>query len=208
MQTTQRKTYITPELLWQAALILSCVILGFLVAQGISVILLGLIWLTLMALALLNYPYLGVIAYIVFEYARLTAMFPALQVLNFGKALAVCTFLMWIFKGIITGTLRFVKDSTIWIMFCWLILALISSIFATDTKVAFNATFDLAKWIIIFILIINLIDSIKKWKWSIWILLILNFKMSQHQIRGYLAGIKMAPDVDFFIHLDCVIGNT
>lgn len=155
--------------------------------------------LLILGLLMIYQPFMGILAYLVIEYARIPAMFPTLQTLQIGKIVVIATGLIWILKSVLTRKLKFVSDPLNWIMVIWALVIIGSSFFAMNTKFANQGVIDFLKWVIIYFLIINLVDNLPKWQWLMWLLLLLNFKMSQFQIKQFIAGYEMASSPELFI---------
>jgi len=166
------------------------------------------IGIALFMVILFYYPFVGVVAYLIVEYARIPAMFPSLQPLQMGKLVVVPTLLIWLFKSVSARKLKFVKTPLNWVMLAWLVLIFLSSIFAQNSDAALNGAIDFAKWAVIFFLIVNLTDSLPKWQGFLWIFVLLNFKMSQFQLREFVAGYQMTQDPGYFIASGVGAGST
>ncbi|KPK77600.1 MAG: hypothetical protein AMJ89_02125 [candidate division Zixibacteria bacterium SM23_73] len=162
----------------------------------------------LFMLILFYYPFVGVVAYLIVEYARIPAMFPSLQPLQIGKLVVVPTLFIWLFKSASARKLKFVESPLNWVIVSWLVLIFLSCIFAQDSTAALNGAIDFAKWAVIFFLIVNLTDTLPKWQGFLWILVLLNFKMSQFQLREFAAGFQMAQDPGYFIARGVGAGST
>ncbi len=186
--------------LYWAIIAVVCVGFGIAVALANPLIVLGVVGATVMSAALFVMPYLGVLVYLVFEYARLPMMFPFLQQMQIGKVIVVPTIIAWLVSWAIFKKSVLVKDKLYYLMGIWLLLALVSAPFALNSNAAFFATFDLLKWFIISFLLMNLMDNLTKWKIAMWILLLLNFKLCQHQIRSFAVGLASVSNKAFFIH--------
>lgn len=196
---TQRTQLVESRHLWYAALVvvsLACAI-GLLFAGPTLVF--GLMGIIFLAVMLLHNPYLGVLAYIVFEYARLSAMFPGLRDLQFGKLIVLTTLIIFLIRRATSHDIKIVSDKIYVLFLAWLGIALVSMAFAMNTQMAFDATVDLAKWFVICFLLINLVDTIPKLQVFIWLLLLLNFKQAQFQMRSFVAGLSSASDQAYFI---------
>jgi putative inorganic carbon (HCO3(-)) transporter len=164
--------------------------------------------LLILSFLMICYPYLGILVYLVIEYARLPVMFPTLQTLQIGKIVVLATGLIWVVRSVFTRKLKFVSDPLNWVMMIWAVAVISSSFFAINSKLAFQAMVDFLKWVIIYLLIINLVDTLPKWQWFMWVLLLLNFKLSQFQIRQFMAGYAMAPNPEVFITRGAGAGST
>jgi putative inorganic carbon (HCO3(-)) transporter len=166
------------------------------------------IGIALFMVILFYYPFVGVVTYLIVEYARIPAMFPSLQPLQIGKLVVVPTLLIWLFKSVSARRLDLVKTPLNWVMLSWLALIFLSSFFAQNSNAALNGAIDFAKWAVIFFLIVNLTDTFPKWQAFLWILILLNFKMSQFQLREFAAGYQMTQDTGYFIARGVGAGST
>jgi putative inorganic carbon (HCO3(-)) transporter len=184
---------------------LSCGI-GFLFISPLLV--LAAAGLLILTLLMVYYPYLGILVYLALEYARIPAMFPQLQALQIGKIVVVVTGVIWLLRSALTRKLKFVSDPLNWVMAIWAFMVICSSFFAVNSTLANQGVIDFLKWVIIYFLIINLVDSLPKWQWFMWFLLLLNFKLSQFQIRQFMAGFEMASSPDRFVTEGVGAGST
>ncbi len=164
--------------------------------------------LLILSLLMIYCPYLGILVYLVVEYARIPAMFPSLQALQMGKIVVIVTGLIWILRSVFTRKLKFVYDPLNWIMAIWAFIVIGSSFFAVNSTLATQGMIDFLKWVIIYFLIINLVDTLPKWQWFMWCLLLLNFKLSQFQIRQFMGGYEMASSPDRFVTEGVGAGST
>ena len=164
--------------------------------------------LLILTLLMVYYPYLGILVYLVLEYARIPAMFPQLQALQIGKIVVVVTGAIWLLRSALTRRLKFVSDPLNWVMGIWAFMVICSSFFAMNSELANQGVIDFLKWVIIYFLIINLVDSLPKWQWFMCFLLVLNFKLSQFQIRQFVAGYEMASSPDRFVTEGVGAGST
>jgi probable O-glycosylation ligase (exosortase A-associated) len=173
---------------------------GIAIALADPLIVLGIVGATVMAALMFVMPYLGALVYLVFEYARLSMMFPFLQSLQIGKLIVIPTVLAWFVNWVIFKRTELVRDKVYYLMGFWLLLALVAAPFALNSTKAFESTFDLLKWFIVAFLLMNLLDNVTKWKIALWLLVLLNLKLSQHQIRGFVTGLGSASNRAFYIH--------
>ncbi|MGB8658698.1 MAG: O-antigen ligase family protein [Candidatus Zixiibacteriota bacterium] len=164
--------------------------------------------LLVLCVLMICYPYLGILVYLVVEYARVPEMFPLLQTLQIGKIVVLVTGLIWLGRSVSARKLKSVSDPLNWIMVIWALIVIASSFFAMNSKLANQGVIDFLKWVLIYFLIINLVDTLPKWQGFMWVLLFLNFKMSQFQIRQFLAGYAIAPSPELFIVRGIGAGST
>jgi O-antigen ligase len=71
---------------------------------------------------------------------------------------------------------------------------------------AWIGVLDLARFVAVYLLLVNLIDSWPKWNIVVWLLLLLNFKLSQFQIRSYLQGVGFTDNRESFINQGVGVG--
>ncbi len=193
--------YFTPFRLFLMGIIVLSVILGIAINMVNPTLVVGVVGVLILAVTMLFQPFLGALAYVVFEYARLQSMFPALQVLQIGKLIMLPTLAIWLIHSIaLKRQLRLVNDSIYSYFALWLALGLVSAIFAFSTSLASDRLIDLGKWLVTSFLLIHLLNSLAKWQIFMWVYLLLNLKLSQFQIRGYASGIGTVSNQDFFIH--------
>jgi putative inorganic carbon (hco3(-)) transporter len=172
------------------------------------VITLAIIMVLIGVIALMYYPFFGALAYLVFEYAAPAAKIPGLQALQLGKVIALSTLLFWVLNSIIKKKLKLVINPENWLIVSWLIIALLSSIVAFNSEKAFSDSMDFARWVLIYFMLINIINSKNKWLWFVAIFLLLNFKMSQFQIRSFNTGFSNTWDESNFITESVGAGST
>jgi len=188
---TKPKLLITSGTIWKLVLVLFSVAIGIGLAFAPPLIVAALAGVVFYLFLLYYYPYLGILAYLVVEYARLQTMYPVLISLQLGKVVVLATLLMWGFHLISSRRWQFCSERLNWIMLLWLLVIGLSAAFASNTKVALAGFTDFSRYLVIYFLIVNLVDSAPKFQGFIWVLLLLNLKLSQHQIRAYLAGYEM-----------------
>ena len=203
---TQPVAWVTPTRAMWAAFICFCAALGtsymwvnpLFVAAGLTA-LLGLIF-------VFCYPILGVLAYIGFEYTRLALLFPFLQAVQPGKVIVIITFVAWVLQGLRTRSFHMLWDRVglVWVL--WLLLALVSIPGSLSPKYAWAGVLDLARFVAVYLLLVNVIDSWRKWNVVVWLLLILNFKLSQFQIRSYMHGVGFTDNRESFINQGVGVG--
>src|SRR3990170_8863872 len=119
----EKVTWVTPRTLWYLFLILFSVASGLSLLYFDPVIVIGIVGVLLMTVTLFCYPYVGVLVYLVFEYARIPSMFPSLLPLQIGKLIVVPTVAVWLFRSAVIRKKEFVSDKVNWLMILWLVLA-------------------------------------------------------------------------------------
>jgi O-antigen ligase len=157
---------------------------------------------------LFYFPFLGALAYLTFEYARVSAMFPVLIPLQAGKLLVTAVFAAWLLSGLASGKLKFVSDRVNWVMLAWVVLGFVTIAGAARVDLATDGATDLAKWAAIYILFVNLVNTHLKWHWFAWTFVLLNLKLSQFQLRTYAYEISNAADPNWVIIQGVGAGST
>ncbi len=144
-------------------------------------------------------PFLGVLGYVVFEYARIASAYPAVRAFQLGKLIVLATLAVFLARYVINRDYKFVSDRMYIFFAVWLGLAVISTAVALDRQMANEATLDLFKWFVICFLIIHLVDTVSKLQVFVWVYLLLNLKLAQFQIRAFLSGYASASDQWHFV---------
>ena len=199
--------FIEPRHLWYLVLMLSAIASGAALLLFQPVIVFGVVGILILGVLLFHNPYLGALAYIAFEYARLSAMIPGLNVLQVGKLIVVPTIGVLLIRYITFRDIKIPYDK-IYILFgAWLATAFISIIFAIDKGLALEATIDLAKWFAIVFMIVNLVNTKSKWQIFMGLFLLLNLKLSQFQLRSFHAGYSSAENLQWFIQQGVGVGS-
>ena len=96
----RRAPLLEPHHLWYAALAVISVAAGTGLLFGKPIIIFGIIGIVSLAIMLIYYPFMGALAYVVFEYARVSAMFPDFQLTGVGLGHSS---LNWTLKYNVTG---------------------------------------------------------------------------------------------------------
>ncbi len=185
--------------LWYAALVVVSLACGIGLLFAGPTLVFGLMGIIFLAVMLLHNPYLGALAYIVFEYTRLSAMFPGLRDLQFGKLIVLTTLIIFLIRRATSHDIKIVSDKMYVLFLAWLGISLVSMAVAMNMQMALDATIDLAKYFVISFLIINLVNTIPKLQVFIWLFLLLNFKLAQFQLRSFAAGLSSTSNQSFFI---------
>ncbi len=198
---------IEPHHLWYLLVMIGAFLSGIALLILGPVIVFGIIGILILGIILFHYPYLGAVAYITFEYARLSAMIPGLYVLQVGKLIVLPTIGIMLVRYAVLRDIKIEYDKIYSLFISWLILAFISTMFAFDKSVALEATIDLAKWFAIVFMIVNLVNTKSKWQIFMWLFLLLNLKMSQFQLRSFHSGYESAENLRFFIQEGVGVGS-
>ena len=114
--------------------------------------------------------------YLFFEYVRPASIYPVLQIIPWTQIslLATCFF---IFSD---KSIRFVKSKTNFPILLLLFIVLLSSFFAFYPSTSWSKIDVPIVWVVVYFLIINIINTEKRFFIFILLFLLVNFKMSQH----------------------------
>jgi O-antigen ligase len=128
--------------------------------------------------------FVGMLAYLVVEYMRLSAQYPVFQLVQIGKAVVIVCALGWLIAPRIKGDRRLILpvDVTLAALFFF---SFISACFAANQKAAWSTVLDLLRWILIYFLIGRIVASSWRQRIFMYLFLLLNLKMAQAAIRGF-----------------------
>lgn len=123
--------------------------------------------------------------YLFLEYIRPQTLYPALDVLPFAKIILIITLLLLLLKR---SDFTYVRNAASKLLILFFMVILLSSSFAMSPMVAFQMIPDFIAWMIIYFLIINIVNTEKRFIVFILFFLLYSFKMSQFSLRGWIAG--------------------
>ena len=114
--------------------------------------------------------------YLLFEYVRPQSIYPSMDFLPYAQIFLILSLVF----SMIEGTLFSVKSpSTKWVM-VFLGVVLVSSVFAYSPQASFDHLKVIVTWVIVYFLIINIVNSEKRFIIFFLSFLLYSFKMSQH----------------------------
>ena len=123
------------------------------------------------------------LCYVVIEFVRPQSMYESLSHFPIAK---ICI-LVFSFFFLIEQRDYFVKNSINLAVLAFATWVAISATFAIDTKIAWNACIDFLKWIFIYFLVINTINTRRGPYLFVITLLLCYFKMGQFAVRRWIA---------------------
>lgn len=119
--------------------------------------------------------------YLFFEYVRPQTMYPSLAILPFGQIILLISLGLLFFRS----DTSFVKNPSNKILLLFFLVVFLSSILALSPEVAFSKISEVIAWIIIYFLIINIVNTEKRFLVFMLAFLLYSFKMAQFAFRGW-----------------------
>jgi probable O-glycosylation ligase (exosortase A-associated) len=154
---------------------------------------------------LLN-PYIGVFLFFLNEYVRPDFFFPFLRPIRLTILIELATLLSWIMHLINT------KKKLVWPKFNWLFLGFLLVIATTvitawNNRKAYDTFEAMAIYFMIYIISINVVDSIKRLNQLVWALFLVHFIFAIRGIikGGYAGGALMGDENDFALAMNMMI---
>lgn len=129
-----------------------------------------------------------VLLYAVFEYARLTDGYPWIRVFEPAKVLVGAATLAWIIfepRAPSAPRASLVMKALLGIV----VIAIISALFAQYGVAAYNAIVGILNYTIIAFLIAKVVNTRARLQIFVFVVVLLLFKLSQHQIRYYQSNV-------------------
>lgn len=135
--------------------------------------------------------FISLLIYIIVIYLRPAEWIPAFYGWQLLDILAIATIFFWVFVG--TGSrIKFVKVPQNIFMFGFLGALVVSHLTHFYFHGALSAFIDFSKTVIMFFLIVNLVNSTKKFKITIGLLIILTLILAVQGIMQYRTGFGLA----------------
>ncbi len=154
---------------------------------------------------LLN-PFIGICLFFLFDYSRVDYFFPPIRLLRVAIIIEVVTLLSWLFHLIKT------RKRLIWPKFSWLYIAFLGVIASTvitalNNRLAYNIFQSMAIYFMIYLISINVVDSLKRLNRLIWLLFIIHFFFA---VKGIISGGKaggafLGDENDFALAMNMMI---
>lgn len=128
--------------------------------------------------------FLFALAYLLVEYVRPQSSYEFLSGLPLGQAVIVG----FLAACILEGRARLTKHSINWLLLAYLAWFAVSYVFAVRRDLALQPLFDFTKWVIIYFLLINTINTERRLYIFVVALLLLNFKYAQFATRLWVSN--------------------
>ena len=154
---------------------------------------------------LLN-PFIGICLFLLFDYSRVDYFFPPIRLLRVAIIIEVVTLFSWLFHLIKT------RKRLIWPKFNWIYIAFLGVIASTvitalNNRLAYNIFQSMAIYFMIYLISINVVDSLKRLNRLIWLLFIIHFFFA---VKGIISGGKaggafLGDENDFALAMNMMI---
>jgi len=138
-----------------------------------------------------NLGFVGLLFYLMVEYTRLPAMYPALQVLRLGKVAIALAALGYLLTPRLRANWRSVARGMDLTMFVFLLGNFVSACFASQNDHVWDGFLDALGWGVIYFLVSRVLTN--SWRLRIFILFLflLNLKLAQFAVRSYFTDRGM-----------------
>lgn len=157
-------------------------------------------------ISILKKPYIGVYLFFLTEYTRADYFIPAIRSLRIFILIEIVTLLSWLFYMIKT------RKHLIWPRFNWIFVAFLGVIASTvitasNNRLAYNIFQSMSIYFMLYVIAINVVDSLKLLNQLIWALFMVHFAFG---IKGILAGgmaggALMGDENDFALAMNMMI---
>ncbi len=152
--------------------------------------------------------FFGVMLYLLVEYSRLPAMYPVLGILQLGKVAVISGLVGYLVSNKANNPARS-SIGHIDAMFVWLLVAgLLGALTAEFQLLAFGGCLQAVIWISIYFILSRVIDTPWRLRTALFLFLLLNLKLGQFVIRGYISGSAVATNQLIFIGNGVGAGST
>ena len=155
---------------------------------------------------ILRNPHFGIYLFFVYEYMRPDAFFPMLRPLKISILLESVTLLGWIIRYLVpTKSIKWSRFNTVFLIFVIGIATTVTT--AMNNKMAYDVFQGMLVYFIIFLMATNIIDSQKRLKVLIWVLLLVHFYFALKGIitGGFVGGSLMGDENDLALALNVMI---
>ena len=122
--------------------------------------------------------------YLFMEYVRPQTIYPSIDLFPFVAVLLIFTLVVFLFRH----NLPLVKNPVNKLLILFFVVILLSSVFALAPKVAFDKVPEFITWMIVFFLIINIVNTEKRFFVFMLAFLLYSFKMAQFSFRQWMAS--------------------
>jgi O-antigen ligase len=119
--------------------------------------------------------------YLFFEYVRPQTIYPAIDVLPYAQSIIIVTFLLLFVKG--NGLQVANVENKLFILFFFIVL--ISSFLALNPSVSYSNLYLIISWLLIYLIIINTINTENRFFVLLLAFLLYNFKMAFFAFRNW-----------------------
>ncbi len=134
-----------------------------------------------------SYPLVGLYLFLAIVYIRPQDYYPVLGVLNLTRSVAILMLVVFAVKTVISRKPFVVSKQNKYLLLITLLMAA-SSLLSGWPAESMGKWFDYTKKVLTFFVIINLVDTKKKFVFLIWFYVLLNFAISGQYIWQYITG--------------------
>lgn len=178
---------VTSEKLWYLFLIFISLVSGaFLLFTPRPEIVPAIAVALIVGLTFFVYPYLGVLTYIILSYMRFEETIPALGHLHLAKLLTVTLIVVWALKTGITKSRLYLQEKGLLPLYLFFLAMTLSIPLSFWPTLSLNTFVEMLKILIFIILLIHLVDTVKKLKTFFWIFLLVNGYLALSAIKNFL----------------------
>ncbi len=128
--------------------------------------------------------YLIVLLYLFFEYVRPQSLYPAIDIIPYGKIIISMCLILYLLQK----KRNDVSNTANILMVLFLSVILMSSFFALSLELSMSYWSDFIAWMLVYYLITNIVNTEKRFLIFILLFLLCSFKMAQFSTRGWIAG--------------------
>lgn len=121
--------------------------------------------------------------YLFMEYVRPQTLYPALDILPYGKIILIMAFVILVFKKIPVPT-----NSANKLIVLFTLIVILSSVTAISPAVSFDKISDYLVWVLIYFLITTIVNSKERLLVFILCFLVYSFKMSQFSFKNWVVN--------------------
>ncbi|MGH9508348.1 MAG: O-antigen ligase family protein [Terriglobales bacterium] len=131
--------------------------------------------------------FLGVLVYLIIEYTRLAAVYTFLLQFHVAKIAAAIALVGLVFAKQELSGVRSQSRSVDFGVLAFVLVSLVSTVLARDMEMAWEGFADILRWATIYFLVSRIVTS--RWRMHVFfgLLMLLNLKLAQFQIRSYLS---------------------
>lgn len=120
-------------------------------------------------------------AYFFLEYVRPQTLYPALDIIPYTKIVILLAFIM-VFLGRHGKTTSNPENA---LLLAFSTVVLLSSIFALSPETSYAMLSQYIAWVLVYFIIINIVNDLKRFLIVVFMFLLYNLKMSQFAFRGW-----------------------
>jgi len=182
--------------LWAVLIGMAALLVGALAASAPPAFVIGAILIPMAIAAILKWPYVGLLLYMVIYFTQIADQFPALKPLRPERVVGVMTLLALFLKQLREEGRLYIDRSKLTVALFLIVVAVLNSIpLAWWPGKSFNGLVELLKIVIFYILVVQLARDQKRFRVFIFLYVACMVYIASDGIVNYMAGnVKYAPD--------------